>query len=163
MPREEWALQRTGEENEPAVADADRAEHREAVFGQTCPIETAVDVPDAVQGIRHWHHRVATNGNGCTAPKSPKQVVKANDCMWENAGNGALPPRVAGCGAMPGWMTRLRRAHSPTRSFSRTTPRPEDQPRLQADRCFPPVNPFFETTNGRVARSNPAGNRLHRI
>ncbi|WP_421358964.1 hypothetical protein [Agrobacterium rosae] len=45
MLREEWALQRTGEENEPAVADADRAEHREAVFGQTCPIETAVDVP----------------------------------------------------------------------------------------------------------------------
>ena len=43
--REEWALQRTGEENDPAVADADRAEHREAVFGQTCPIETAVDVP----------------------------------------------------------------------------------------------------------------------
>ncbi|ARM90849.1 hypothetical protein RHEC894_PB00073 (plasmid) [Rhizobium sp. CIAT894] len=39
------APQRTGEENEPAVADADRAEHREAVFGQTCPIETAVDVP----------------------------------------------------------------------------------------------------------------------
>ncbi|BCH62443.1 hypothetical protein B7W85_23240 [Allorhizobium ampelinum] len=45
LPREEWALQRTGEENEPAVADADRAEPREAVFGQTCPIETAVDVP----------------------------------------------------------------------------------------------------------------------
>ncbi|WP_320189037.1 hypothetical protein RMS29_025730 (plasmid) [Agrobacterium rosae] len=45
MSREEWALQRTGEENDPAVADADRAEHREAVFGQTCPIETAVDVP----------------------------------------------------------------------------------------------------------------------
>ena len=43
--REEWALQRTGEENDPAVADADRAEHREALFGQTCPIETAVDVP----------------------------------------------------------------------------------------------------------------------
>ena len=45
LSREEWALQRTGEENDPAVADADRAEHREAVFGQTCPIETAVDVP----------------------------------------------------------------------------------------------------------------------
>lgn len=45
LPREEWALQRTGEENDPAVADDDRAEHREAVFGQTCPIETAVDVP----------------------------------------------------------------------------------------------------------------------
>ncbi|BCH57264.1 hypothetical protein ACQZ61_21140 [Agrobacterium vitis] len=45
MAREEWALQRTGEENDPAVADADQAEHREAVFGQTCPIETAVDVP----------------------------------------------------------------------------------------------------------------------
>ncbi|NTE84586.1 MULTISPECIES: hypothetical protein [Agrobacterium tumefaciens complex] len=45
MAREEWALQRTGEENDPAVADAGRAEHREAVFGQTCPIETAVDVP----------------------------------------------------------------------------------------------------------------------
>lgn len=45
MPREEWALQRTGEENDPAVADADRDDHREAVFGQTCPIETAVDVP----------------------------------------------------------------------------------------------------------------------
>ena len=43
--REEWALQRTGEEDDPAVADADRAEHREAVFGQPCPIETAVDVP----------------------------------------------------------------------------------------------------------------------
>jgi hypothetical protein len=38
------ALQRTGEENDPAVADADRAECNEAVFGQTCPIETAVDV-----------------------------------------------------------------------------------------------------------------------
>lgn len=45
MPREEWALQRTGEENDPAVADADRAEHREVVFGQTCRIETALDVP----------------------------------------------------------------------------------------------------------------------
>ena len=45
LPREEWALQRIGEENELAVADADRAECREAVFGQTCPIETAVDVP----------------------------------------------------------------------------------------------------------------------
>ena len=45
MAREEWALQRTGEENEPAVADADRAESSEAIFGQTCPIETAVDVP----------------------------------------------------------------------------------------------------------------------
>jgi hypothetical protein len=41
----EWALSRTLEENEPAVADADRTEHREEVFGQTCPIETAVDVP----------------------------------------------------------------------------------------------------------------------
>lgn len=45
LPREEWALQRPGEENEPAVARIDRAEQREALFGQTCPIETAVDVP----------------------------------------------------------------------------------------------------------------------
>ncbi len=51
MPREEWALQRTGEENDPAVADADQAKHREAVFGQTCPIETAVDVPVDGSGI----------------------------------------------------------------------------------------------------------------
>ena len=57
MFREEWALQRTGEENEPAVADADRAEHREAVFGQTCPIETAVVVPyERPRGNMHWHH-----------------------------------------------------------------------------------------------------------
>lgn len=39
------AAQPPGEENEPAVADADRAEQREAAFGQTCPIETAVGVP----------------------------------------------------------------------------------------------------------------------
>ncbi|MBY5324304.1 hypothetical protein HFN11_29010 [Rhizobium leguminosarum] len=51
MSREECALQRTGEENDPAVADAYRAEHREAVFGQTCPIETAVDVPVDGSGI----------------------------------------------------------------------------------------------------------------
>lgn len=38
------AVQPPGEENEPAVADADRASQREAAFGQTCPIETAVDV-----------------------------------------------------------------------------------------------------------------------
>jgi hypothetical protein len=47
-----------GEENDPAVADADRAEHREAVFGQTCPIETAVDVP--VGGSREYG-----NGSSC--------------------------------------------------------------------------------------------------
>lgn len=50
-----------------------------------------------------------------------------------------------------------------TRSFSRATPRPEDLPVLQADRCFPPVNPFLKTTNGRVEWSNLAANRLHRI
>lgn len=69
LSREEWALQRTGEENEPAVADADRAEHREVVFGQTCPIETAVDVP--VDGSRITANGiilVVTNGNGCVAP-----------------------------------------------------------------------------------------------
>ncbi len=43
--REEWAHERTGEESDPAVADAGRAAHGAAVFGQTCPIETAVDVP----------------------------------------------------------------------------------------------------------------------
>jgi len=36
---------RTGEGNDAAVADADRAEHSEAAFGQTYLIETAVDVP----------------------------------------------------------------------------------------------------------------------
>lgn len=46
------AVQPPGEENEPAVADADRAEHREAAFGQTCPIETAVDAP-----CQHWKER----------------------------------------------------------------------------------------------------------
>ncbi|QND44450.1 hypothetical protein HB780_01215 (plasmid) [Rhizobium lusitanum] len=61
MAREEWAHWRTGEENDPAVADADRAEHREAVFGQTCPIETAVDVPvRKLEGIGQWLHLAAT-------------------------------------------------------------------------------------------------------
>lgn len=36
------AVQPQGEENEPAVADADRAEQSEAAFGQTSRIETAV-------------------------------------------------------------------------------------------------------------------------
>jgi hypothetical protein len=47
--REKWALQRAGEESEPAVADVDRDEYREAVFGQTCPIETAVDKPATIR------------------------------------------------------------------------------------------------------------------
>ncbi len=115
--REEWALQRTGEENDPAVADADRAEHREAVFGQTCPIETAVDVPAGGSRDTHWHHRVATNGNGCIAPTSPKHLIEANDWIWEVPGNAALLLRAVGCGTMPGWVTRLRLAHSPTPSF----------------------------------------------
>jgi hypothetical protein len=38
------AAQPPGEENDPAVADAGRAEPVSAVFGQTRPIETAVDV-----------------------------------------------------------------------------------------------------------------------
>lgn len=68
MPREEWALQRTGEENELAVADADRAEHREVVFGQTCPIETAWTGLLTDQGIRQWPHLAVTNGNRCIVP-----------------------------------------------------------------------------------------------
>jgi hypothetical protein len=43
-----------GEENEPAVADADRAEQSEAAFGQTCPIETAGDVPRPHRKARQW-------------------------------------------------------------------------------------------------------------
>ncbi len=50
MPREEWARERPGEENEPAVAEIDRAEQREVVFGQTCPIETAVGVARQLEG-----------------------------------------------------------------------------------------------------------------
>ncbi|MGO6747865.1 hypothetical protein ACCS93_36465, partial [Rhizobium ruizarguesonis] len=50
---------RPGEENDPAVANADRAEHREAVFGQTCPIETAVDVPAGGLRLRQWHYLAA--------------------------------------------------------------------------------------------------------
>lgn len=78
MLREEWALQRTGEENDPAVADADRAEHREAVFGQTCPIETAVDVPvDGFEGRRQWHH----SGGGCSGyPAQPPAHPRQNTC-----------------------------------------------------------------------------------
>jgi len=44
------------EENDPAVADVDRAEQCEAVFGQTCPIETAVDVP--AWRIKEYHDGV---------------------------------------------------------------------------------------------------------
>jgi len=64
LAREEWALRRTGEENEPAVADADRAEFSSAVFGQTCPIETAVD-STAVRSKRIWPwHHLELNGQG---------------------------------------------------------------------------------------------------
>lgn len=86
MSREEWALQRTGEENEPAVADVDQAEQREAVFGQTCPIETAVDVPDGRLRARQWRHGVVINGNGCIAPQFP--IVRSM--------------ATAACGRMPG-------------------------------------------------------------
>lgn len=52
-----WSL--AGEENEAAVADADRAEHREAVFGQTCPIETVEGEP-ADRRTRIW--QMASSG-----------------------------------------------------------------------------------------------------
>ncbi|MVA38198.1 MULTISPECIES: hypothetical protein [Agrobacterium] len=81
MSREEWALQRTGEENDPAVADADRAECNEAVFGQTCPIETAVDVP--VGGSRDT--AMAASGGDqwewVLAPTSRDRLGEANTCM----------------------------------------------------------------------------------
>lgn len=91
LSREEWALQRTGEENEPAVADADRAEQREVVFGQTCPIETAVDVPvDRIKDYGKWHYSGGDQWERVHSANSPDRMVGANDCMWEAAGNGAL-------------------------------------------------------------------------
>jgi len=41
MSREECRLRPAGEENEPAVAEGRSSRAREAVSGQTCPIETA--------------------------------------------------------------------------------------------------------------------------
>ncbi len=84
MPREEWAPQRTGEENDPAVADAGRAEHREAVFGQTCPIETAVDVP--VGGSRDT--ALASSGG------SSLQQVHDEASNQRGKGDGTIHKRV---------------------------------------------------------------------
>ncbi|WEZ86220.1 hypothetical protein P6U16_28225 (plasmid) [Rhizobium sp. 32-5/1] len=67
------ALQRTGEENEPAVADADQAEYREAVFGQTCPIETAVDVRWLIKGY----------GNGIIGGWLVSQVALAQGDLFK--------------------------------------------------------------------------------
>ncbi len=89
------------------------------------------------------------NGNGCIAPTSPKQVVKATDWMWAVPGNAALLLRAVGCGAMPGRMTRLRRAHSPTPSFRRTTPR--------TNQGFKPLNVFRLAT--RSSKPPTAGSR----
>ena len=87
MPREEWALQRTGEENDPAVADADRAECNAAVFGQTCPIETAVDVPAG----RSRDTAMASSGGDqwewMHSAHKCDRMVGANAHMWEIAGN----------------------------------------------------------------------------
>ena len=47
--------QPAGEENERAVEDDNRAEHHAALFGQTCPIETAIGEPcTRPEGIRQW-------------------------------------------------------------------------------------------------------------
>lgn len=77
------AKTRTGEESDPAVADADRAEHSEAVFGQTCPIETAVDVPA-------WRIKGYDDGVICTiavncVPEPPTQSARkrtSKDETW---------------------------------------------------------------------------------
>jgi hypothetical protein len=153
LAREQWALQRTGEENEPAVADADRAEHRKAIFGQTCPIETAVDVPAARSRGTAMASSVATNGNGCIARPRLDRMVGANDCMWEVAGNGAFSPSWLWGNT---WMTTLMRAHLP--STSSTEQRLARRPISSSCRSmFPPVNPFLkEAINGRVANNRAA-------
>ena len=62
--------------------------------------------------------------NGCIAPTSPKHLVEANDWIWEVPGNAALLLSAGGCGAMPGRVTRLRRAHSPLPASDRPHPGP---------------------------------------
>ena len=150
MPREEWAASAAqGKKTsrplrmpiEPSTARRSLVRHAPSRPQWTCQL--------ADQGIRHWHHRVATNGNGCIAPTSPKHLVEANDWIWEVPGNAALLLRAVGCGAMPGRMTRLRRAHSPTPSFRRTTPR--------TNQGFKPLNVFRLAT--RSSKPPTAGSR----
>ena len=83
--REGWALKGRGEENDPAVADADRAEHREAIFGQTCPIETAVDVLASGSGIQNgsiWRRQAggfrAQSSRTATSLSTPARTRQEN-------------------------------------------------------------------------------------
>ena len=125
MLREEWAAcSAQGKKTirplrmpiEPSIARRSLVRHAPSRPQWTCQL--------ADKGMRQWHHRAATNGNGCIAPTSPKQVVKATDWMWAVPGNAALLLSAGGCGAMPGRVTRLRRAHSPLPASDRPHPGP---------------------------------------
>ncbi|MCL6655164.1 hypothetical protein A6R70_23070 [Agrobacterium rubi] len=78
LSREEWALQRAGEETDPAVADADRDELARRSLVRHAPSRPQWTSQLADKGVRRWHQLVVTHGNRFVAPISPNGILRAN-------------------------------------------------------------------------------------
>lgn len=123
LPREEWLLAVRGRKRAGRCGCRSSRAPRGGLWS---------DMPHRDRsGRASWRikgYTLASSGgdqwNGCIAPTSPKHLVEANDWIWEVPGNAALLLSAGGCGAMPGRVTRLRRAHSPLPASDRPHPGP---------------------------------------
>lgn len=74
LPREEWRRGRQGKKTSRPLRMPIELSCSSAVFGQTCPIETAVGEPaDRSKGIRQWRHG-AVIGWKRPAPRSSTPI-----------------------------------------------------------------------------------------
>jgi hypothetical protein len=93
LPREEWRRGRQGKKTSRPLRMPIELSFSSAVFGQTCPIETAVGEPaDRSKGIRQWRHRAVIGWKRLPhAPARSVHKTKTEHSLRRTCGVGPEP------------------------------------------------------------------------